>query len=241
MSEELNQGLAAISSKLIAWNDTSLYVSMDNPDMDVEAHLNQCVQNACLDLGLEVQFPFCEKVNSFENIVFIKRNNDNFLRYAYQESEHELKIVGLNNTGPRWTPLAHFFQEELLKQILGGTDWQAWIRSFTEEFREGTHRDKLSYFRKVRKKDLVEKKDQAQVIALQKFLDHYQPSAAVNVISYIVTLDDGPVPSALNPRSPDIEHYIESQIARVANNYLVLVGKTFEELFRAEQLSLFEF
>ena len=56
-----------------------------------------------------------------------------------------------------------------------------------------------------------------------------------------MTLDDGPVPSVLNPRTPDIEHYIESQLARVANPYLALVGKTFEELFHAEQLSLFEF
>ncbi|MDD7984168.1 3'-5' exonuclease [Lentisphaera marina] len=242
LTEEINQGLLAISAKLVAWNDTNLYVSLEEgASVDVADHLNNCLKNACTDLALEAEFPFCEQVDSFERILFIKRNNDNFLRYVYIGENDEPKISGLYNTGPRWTQLAHYFQEELLKQILKSEDWQAWIREFTEGVREGDHRDKISYFRKVKQSDLIEKKDQAQVIALQKFLDHFKPSAPVNVISYVMTLDDGPVPSALNPRTPDIEHYIESQIARVANPYLALVDKTFEELFHAEQLSLFEF
>ena len=125
--------------------------------------------------------------------------------------------------------------------MLSGGDWQAWIREFTESFREGANRDKISYFRRVRRGDLMEKKDQPQVVALQKYLDHFKPYAPVNVISYIMTLDDGPVPSALNPKTPDIEHYVESQLSRVAGQYLAMVGKTFDELFHAEQLSLFEF
>ena len=79
------------------------------------------------------------------------------------------------------------------------------------------------------------------MIAYKKFIDHYKPDAPVNVISYIITLDDGPVPSKMKPKTPDIEHYVESQISRVANQYLALEGKTFDELFYAEQLSLFEF
>ncbi|EDM25856.1 DNA polymerase II [Lentisphaera araneosa HTCC2155] len=242
LTEEINQGLLAVSAKLVASNDTSLYVSVEEySELDVETHLNQCIQNACSDLGLEAVVPLCEKIAIFEKILFIKRNNDNFLRYAYLCEEGEVKITGLYNTGPRWTQLAHYFQEELMKQILTGKDWQVWIREFTESVRDGAHRDKISYFRKVKQSDLLEKKDQAQVVALLKYLDYYKPTAPVNVISYIMTLDDGPVPSVLNPRTPDIEHYIESQLARVANPYLALVGKTFEELFHAEQLSLFEF
>ena len=242
LTEEINQALLAVSAKLVASNDTNLYVSVEEgSNLDVEGHLNQCIQNACSDLGLEAGVPLCEKIASFEKILFIKRNNDNFLRYAYLGEEGEVKITGLYNTGPRWTQLAHYFQEELMKQILTGQDWQVWIREFTESVRDGAHRDKISYFRKVKQSDLLEKKDQAQVVALQKYLDHFKPTAPVNVISYIMTLDDGPVPSVLNPRTPDIEHYIESQLARVANPYLALVEKTFEELFHAEQLSLFEF
>ena len=70
------------------------------------------------------------------------------------------------------------------------------------------------YLISTRKKgDEVDKKDQPHLITT-KFIDHYKPDAPVNVISYIITLDDGPVPSKMKPKTPDIEHYVESQISR---------------------------
>ena len=238
--DQLKEVLDQHSCRVIAYNEETLYVAAENDGIvgaELAAIINRGI-NERIDLS-QNQLP-C-KLSIFakyhKRMIFVNRNNDKFLRFAYLNDSEEapLHITGLYNAGPSWAPLSAYFQEELFKQVLGGNDWKAWIRDFVTDFRDGAYRDKIAYLRKVKKSDLLEKKDQPHIQAALKLNRH------LNVISYIMTLDDGAVPKEMNPRSPNIDHYIDTQIARVANVILGLEGKSFDDLFRAEQLSLFEF
>jgi DNA polymerase II len=238
--DQLKEVLDQHSCRVIAYNEETLYVAAENDGIvgaELAAIINRGI-NERIDLS-QNQLP-C-KLSIFakyhKRMIFVNRNNDKFLRFAYLNDSEEapLHITGLYNAGPSWAPLSAYFQEELFKQVLGGNDWKAWIRDFVTDFRDGAYRDKIAYLRKAKKSDLLEKKDQPHIQAALKLNRH------LNVISYIMTLDDGAVPKEMNPRSPNIDHYIDTQIARVANVILGLEGKSFDDLFRAEQLSLFEF
>ena len=238
--DQLKEVLDQQNCRVIAYNEETLYIAAEDESTTGEKLASVVNHGMNERISLQQYQSPCkllEFTKYHKRILFVNRNNDKFLRFAYLSDvgDEELKITGLYNNGPSWAPLSSYFQDALFKQVLGGNDWKAWIRDFVADFRDGAHRDKIAYLRKVKKSDLLDKKDQPHIQAALKLNRH------LNVISYIMTLDDGAVPKEMNPRSPNIDHYIDTQIARVANVVLSLEGKIFDDLFRAEQLSLFEF
>ena len=84
LTEELNQALNAIDGKLVAWSDNRLYVSVTGKSSnEVADHINKCINLACSELELSAEGSFCESLQEMGESFIYKRNNDNFLRYAY--------------------------------------------------------------------------------------------------------------------------------------------------------------
>ncbi|MBX7059775.1 MAG: DNA polymerase II [Leptospirales bacterium] len=144
-----------------------------------------------------------------------------------------LHFTGMEVVRSDWTELAREFQRELYARVFRGEDPSDWIRAVVGEVRLG-QRDTQLVYRKRLRKPLAEYTQSAP--------PHVQAARmlpqARGVVRYVVTRE-GPVPVELKPQSPDYDHYVDKQLAPIADGALWLFGKDFESLVSSVQLSLF--
>lgn len=159
-------------------------------------------------------------------------------RYAgliSQGDEEELEIVGLEAIRGDWTEAAQDFQRELLMKIFHKEPPEVLIKVYIKKIREGKIDSKLVYRKSIRK-DLADytKTTPPHVKAARK-LDHLEG----NRIEYLITTD-GPEPIQKLKHKINYEHYIEKQIAPIANQVLSLFGTSLDDIQKgSKQKTLF--
>lgn len=144
----------------------------------------------------------------------------------------ELVFKGLESVRSDWTPLARAFQRELYRRVFTGEPYDDYLRETVRQLRSGDLDDQLVYRKRLRR-------------PLQEYLKNVPPQVQaarklgrpVRSVAYVITLN-GPEPRAALHSAPDYEHYLERQLAPVADGILGFLGRRFDQIVN-DQMTMF--
>jgi DNA polymerase elongation subunit (family B) len=159
-------------------------------------------------------------------------------RYAgllIEDATEHIEFVGLESVRRDWSEVSKRFQRDLLQRVFHDQPVQEFIRDFIADLRAGRFDDQLTYKKAIRKElTAYTKTTPPHVKAARR-----QSGAGGRIIAYVMTLQ-GPEPLGELTAPPDYAHYIEHQIAPIANAVLRFLGTDFESIVQTrKQLALF--
>jgi len=159
-------------------------------------------------------------------------------RYAgliEKDGKEEIEIIGLEAIRGDWTEAAQEFQRELLMKLFHKESIEPFIKSYIKKIKSGQLDTKLIYRKSIRK-------------ALEEYTKTTPPHVKAarqlkklesNIIEYYQTIE-GPEPIQKLRHKIDYDHYIEKQIEPIANQILVLLEKSFDDISQnSKQTTLF--
>ncbi len=163
-------------------------------------------------------------------------------RYAgivNKNGKAKLIFKGLENVRTDWTRLAKQFQEELYRRVFAEEELEAFILTRAEQVMAGELDEDLIYRKRLRRKlEDYQKNVPPHVQAARKL----QKMTGTTIkrgewIEYVITLG-GPEPLGYQTHGLDYQHYVDKQLAPVADGVLQFVGLSFSQIV-APQLTLF--
>ena len=157
-------------------------------------------------------------------------------RYAgllVKDGKESIEFVGMEFVRSDWTKLAKEFQIELYQKVFDGVEVEEWIREVIKNLKDGKFDDKLIYRKRLRKDVNDYTKNVPPHARAAKLLNEPR-----DVIYYAIT-QRGPIPIELKHNDFDYDHYIEKQLKPIADSVLALLGKNFDGIVGADQLSFF--
>lgn len=145
----------------------------------------------------------------------------------------ELVFRGLESVRGDWTPLAKDFQRELYRRIFADEPYKDYVSDIAERLLSGEFDDELVYRKRLRR-DLADytKNVPPHVKAARQLK---KPGSWV---SYVITAN-GPEPTEKRQSRIDYGHYLDRQLAPVADTLLRFLGTSFETITQ-QQMELFE-
>lgn len=164
-------------------------------------------------------------------------------RYAgVVESGGSSRLVfkGLENVRTDWTQLARGFQSELYRRVFAGEPFDEYVRELVLRVEAGALDDELVYRKRLRRRlDDYERNLPPHVQAARLARSRGEtPPARGDWVEYVITTA-GPEP-ATDARSPlDYQHYIDRQLAPVADGILHFLDTSFAAICGKQQ-SLFQ-
>jgi DNA polymerase-2 len=148
----------------------------------------------------------------------------------------ELVFKGLEAVRSDWTALAKEIQTELYRRIFNGEAYETYLQSIVSELKGGERDHQLTYKKRIRKPlDTYTKNIPPQIQAAKKAQVFYERHERNNPyenggwIEYGITLS-GPEAKECRTTQYDYQHYIDKQIAPVADGILHFLGMTFHQL-----------
>ena len=159
-------------------------------------------------------------------------------RYAgliEKNGKEEIEITGLEAIRGDWTEAAQEFQKELLLKLFKKEPLEQFIKSYIKKIKEGKLDLKLIYRKSIRKSLEEYTKTTPPHVKAARQLEKLES----NIIEYYQTVE-GPEPIQKLRHKIDYNHYIEKQIAPIANQVLILINKSFEDVAKSsKQTKLF--
>ena len=156
-------------------------------------------------------------------------------RYAgmvKQKGKTKMVFKGLETVRTDWTPLAREFQQELYQRIFHNQPYQDFIKETHDALMQGQLNSKLTYTKRLRRPlESYTSTQPPQVKAARKMKNPGRK------IQYIITLN-GPEPLECLQSTPDYQHYVDKQLAPVADSILHFLDTSFEKI-TARQLDVF--
>jgi len=241
---------AAAKGHEVLYGDTdSLFVYPNEPDAERALQLGERLRaeiGAAVAEGVRTEFG-CE---SFLELEFEKLYRRFFLpevrggkvgskkRYAgllFDHGREEIEFVGLESVRRDWSEVSKRFQRALMQRVFHDEPVEDFIRGFIADLRAGKFDDQLTYKKAIRKDiDAYTKTTPPHVKAARK-----QGVPTGRIIAYVMTLN-GPEPVGELTAPPDYPHYIEHQIAPIADAVLHFLGTDFDSIAQTKkQLALF--
>jgi len=157
-------------------------------------------------------------------------------RYAGMINRNdEMKMVfkGLETVRTDWTPLAREFQQELYRRIFTHQSYKEFIKETHDALITGQLNDKLTYTKRLRRPlESYTSTQPPQVKAARKMQN---PGRR---IQYLIT-HNGPEPIENSNSTPDYQHYVDKQLAPVADSILYFLDTSFAKI-TARQLDVFD-
>ncbi len=145
----------------------------------------------------------------------------------------ELVFRGLESVRGDWTPLAKDFQRELYRRIFADEPYKEYVSAIAARLVTGELDDQLVYRKRLRR-DLA---DYTKNVPPHVKAARQLPNPG-GWVSYVITAH-GPEPIQ-RKRSPiDYGHYLDRQLAPVADTLLHFLGTSFEAITQ-QQMELFE-
>lgn len=248
--------LESTSARLKAWGYQVLYGDTDSVFVKLKTEERQDADAAGRRLAHRVDEWFREIIRerygvpSYLELEFEKRYVRLFLpemrgagkgavkRYAGMLPGGEVEIKGMEFVRSDSTPMAREFQYELFRRCFTGEALAPWIRETVRRLRAGEFDDKLIYRRRLSRRASEYKSPPPHVKAV-KLLDP-DGKKDLREVTYVIT-PGGPVPTQLNPREIDYNHYIEKQLRPLADDILSLRNESFDGIIGGRQLELFTF
>ncbi len=159
-------------------------------------------------------------------------------RYAglvEKDGREELEITGMEAIRGDWTEAAREFQKELLMKLFHKEDVEPFIKSYVKKIKAGKLDAQLVYRKSIRKPLEEYVKTTPPHVKAARLLDKMES----NIVEYYMTTE-GPEPIQKHKHKIDYNHYIEKQIAPIANQILTLLGKSLEDINKgSKQTKLF--
>jgi DNA polymerase-2 len=166
-----------------------------------------------------------------------KGSKKRYAGWIQEDGTHRLVFKGLEAVRSDWTPIAKQFQTGLYQRIFEGIDHRAFIKRTVEDLKAGLLDDQLVYKRRLRRDiEQYEKQTPPQVQAAWLKRQH-NPQWFGRNIEYVKTVQ-GWQPIPYVSAAMDYEHYINKQLAPIADALLHFLGEDFDSLVD-EQMSLF--
>src|SRR3989344_4492655 len=159
-------------------------------------------------------------------------------RYAglyIKNNKEELEIVGMEAIRGDWTEAAQEFQRELLLKVFKREEFIKFIKDYVKKLKDHKLDSKLVYRKSIRKSLEKYTKTTPPHVKAARQLD----SLESNEIEYYIT-ERGPEPIQKLKHKLDYNHYIDKQIAPIANTVLFFFNRTFEDILKeSKQTKLF--
>jgi DNA polymerase-2 len=143
-----------------------------------------------------------------------------------------VEFTGMESVRTDWTPLAREFQRELYRRVFAGEAYEEYVREIANEVLAGKHDAQLVYRKRLRRK--LEEYTKVVPPHVQAARKLERPG---RTISYVITVN-GPEPSDGLKSALDYAHYLDRQLAPVADAILQVFDQTFEKL-TSRQLEMF--
>lgn len=153
-----------------------------------------------------------------------------------EKGKEEIKFTGMEFIRGDWTEAAKEFQYELLNRIFHKEEIFNYIKKFVKDIREGKLDKKLIYRKSIRK----ELKDYTAITPSHVKAARKLDKLESNIIEYYIT-EDGPEPIQKLKHKIDYDHYVNKQIKPIADAILVFFNKTFDDMTKGKQNTLFDF
>lgn len=153
--------------------------------------------------------------------------------------ERQLVFKGLETVRTDWTRLAREFQSELYRRVFFEEPYEAYIGELTQRLLNGELDDQLIYRKRLRRRlQDYQKSSPPHVQAARLARERGLPDTTRgDWVEYVVTLQ-GPEPAADCQQAPDYHHYLDRQLAPVADGILHFLGTSFAAVTEA-QITLF--
>ncbi len=163
-------------------------------------------------------------------------------RYAgvvERQGQQELVFKGLENVRTDWTRLAKNFQEELYRKVFAGEAYLEFVRETNDEVLAGKRNEDLVYHKRLRRHlHEYEKNVPPHVQAARKYVQLTgKQLRRGDWIDYVITTN-GAEPLEAQQSPLDYQHYVDKQLAPVADSILHFMEQSMNELVD-NQLSLF--
>ena len=156
------------------------------------------------------------------------------------KSGDQLVFKGLESVRTDWTRLAREFQEELYRRIFMQEAYAGYVKDVTARVLAGAEDQQLVYRKRLRRKlDDYQRNVPPHVQAARLCAERGLPvPARGDWVEYVITTS-GAEPAA-RPLAPlDYQHYVDRQLAPVADGILGFVGSSFSAL-TDRQIGLFQ-
>lgn len=163
-------------------------------------------------------------------------------RYAglvRRDGRDELVFKGLESVRTDWTRLAREVQGELYRRIFLQQPWQDYLRGITVALLAGERDSDLVYRKRLRRRlDDYQRNVPPHVQAARLCVGRGLPvPGRGDWVEYVITTA-GPEPAAAREASLDYQHYLERQLAPVADGILGFLDTSFAAI-AGQQLDLF--
>ena len=212
--------------------------ALEHSDLLTSRLIDEIKQLAQNDFGVDLELNIISK-RHLDKIVIpnstgFSKENVQDIRYAAFENSQQ-KFYGLKISGTDWTAITCIFQDKMYNAEFANENIEEWAKSFVEELKTGEYDEHLVFTRKLVKKVEEYTGNLPPHVKAAKLLE--KPG---KVIKYLMTTR-GPVPAELSPNDIDYQYYLDKQLAPIADSLLELKNLQFENLFKAQQLNLFDF
>jgi DNA polymerase-2 len=150
----------------------------------------------------------------------------------------QLYFSGMEFVRSDWTKVAKNFQFQLFEKFFEGEDTEQFIKDYVQRLKDGEFDDLLVYKKRLSKSvDEYTKTNPPHVRAARMILER-RPDAFLKDIHYLWTRR-GPVPLEFDPTDMDYQHYIDKQIAPLAQDVLKFLDRSFDDIVAGSQMTLF--
>ena len=230
---------ASIENVYVQMKPQEASTAMDQADLlgtRISRHIAELAQTN-FEAELSIKLTCVDHFKTFvmpENSTVFKQPVEDIRFAAVSSNSEENVLCGMKVAGADWTAVAGKFQDGLYKMLFADEIVEEWAKEFVNDLKNGAFDDQLVYTRKLVKAVDEYTGNLPPHVRAAKMLD--KPG---RFIKYLIT-SRGPVPKDLDPKDIDYQHYLDRQLAPVADAYFGLKGQKFENLFKAQQLSLFD-
>jgi DNA polymerase-2 len=163
-------------------------------------------------------------------------------RYAgvvSKNNQSELIFKGLENVRTDWTRLARDFQLELYRRVFFNEPYRDYIKQIVKQVLMGEFDQQLIYRKRVRRKLTdYQRNIPPHVQAAKKAAMRGEKIRRGDWIDYVITLH-GAEPAMAEHGPFDYQHYIDRQLAPVADGVLYFFGESLADIVD-QQIGLFD-
>jgi DNA polymerase-2 len=149
-----------------------------------------------------------------------------------KDGQLTVSFTGLESVRTDWTPLARDFQRELYRRVFFDEPYEDYVLQTAQDLVEGKLNAQLVYRKRLRKPLETYTKNVPPHVQAAR-----QQARPGHWISYIVTTN-GPQPTDNATAPPDYQHYLDKQLAPVADGILQFLHTSFEAIV-GRQMELF--
>lgn len=159
-------------------------------------------------------------------------------RYAGLSAQTDQMVFkGLEAVRTDWTSLARNFQRELYRRVFFKEPYRDWVRAEVDALLKGQRDDQLLYRKRLRRPLAMYQKNRPPHARAAERMDQWLMQQGTpprfaergGWISYYITVN-GPEPEGIRSSAMDYGHYLEKQIAPVAEAIFQFTGEDFEEM-----------